>query len=65
MEFRAPCLKLCSLAGWPPKWRYHHSKDTGAPLALILHPQSLHGGTMNNRIAFTMYQSFQKLGFLP
>ena len=43
--------------------RYHHSKETGAPLALILHPHPLHGGTMNNRIAYTMYQSFQKLGF--
>jgi len=43
--------------------RYHHSKETGAPLALILHPHPLHGGTMNNRVAYTMYQSFQKLGF--
>jgi alpha/beta superfamily hydrolase len=43
--------------------RYHHSKDTGAPLALVLHPHPMHGGTMNNRITFTMYQSFQKLGF--
>ena len=31
--------------------RYHHSKETGAPVALILHPHPLHGGTMNNRIA--------------
>jgi alpha/beta superfamily hydrolase len=43
--------------------RYHHSKEPGAPLALVLHPHPLHGGTMNNRITFTMYQSFQKLGF--
>ncbi len=43
--------------------RYHHSKETGAPLALILHPHPMHGGTMNNRISYTMYQSFQKLGF--
>jgi alpha/beta superfamily hydrolase len=43
--------------------RYHHSKETGAPLALIMHPHPLHGGTMNNRVAYTMYQSFQKLGF--
>ena len=43
--------------------RYHHSKEAGAPLALILHPHPLHGGTMNNRISYTMYQSFQKLGF--
>ena len=43
--------------------RYHHSKETGAPLALVLHPHPMHGGTMNNRITYTMYQSFQKLGF--
>jgi len=43
--------------------RYHHSRDRGAPLALVLHPHPLHGGTMNNRIAFTLYQTFQKLGF--
>ncbi|MGH7104270.1 MAG: alpha/beta hydrolase [Acetobacteraceae bacterium] len=43
--------------------RYHHSRDRGAPLALVLHPHPLQGGTMNNRIAFTLYQTFQKLGF--
>ena len=42
--------------------RYHHSKEPGAPVALVLHPHPLHGGTMNNRITFTMYQSFMRLG---
>jgi len=42
--------------------RYHHSKDRGAPVALVLHPHPLHGGTMNNRITYAMYQTFQKLG---
>src|SRR5579864_2806207 len=42
--------------------RYHHSKDTGAPVALILHPHPLHGGTMNNRVTYAMYQAFQRLG---
>ena len=42
--------------------RYHHSKEPGAPVALILHPHPLHGGTMNNRITYSMYQAFQKLG---
>ena len=37
--------------------RYHHSKETGAPVALMLHPHPLHGGTMNNQIIYTMYQS--------
>jgi uncharacterized protein len=43
--------------------RYHHSKQSNAPLALVLHPHPLHGGTMNNRITYAMYRSFEKLGF--
>ncbi len=43
--------------------RYHHSTEPNAPLALILHPHPLHGGTMNNRITYTMYRTFQKMGF--
>ena len=43
--------------------RYNHSKETGAPLALILHPHPLHGGTMNNRITYAMYRTFERLGF--
>ncbi len=43
--------------------RYHHSKEENAPLALILHPHPLHGGTMNNRIVYSMYQTYQKMGF--
>ena len=42
--------------------RYHHSKEPGAPVALVLHPHPLHGGTMNNRITYATYQSFQRLG---
>ena len=42
--------------------RYHHAKESGAPVALVLHPHPLHGGTMNNRITYTMYQSFMKMG---
>lgn len=43
--------------------RYHHSDEPNAPLALVLHPHPLHGGTMNNRITYTMYRSFEKMGF--
>ncbi|MGF1641618.1 MAG: alpha/beta hydrolase [Rhodospirillales bacterium] len=43
--------------------RYHHSKRPGAPIALTLHPHPLHGGTMNNRIVFVMFQAFQRRGF--
>ncbi|MBK8906362.1 MAG: alpha/beta hydrolase [Rhodospirillales bacterium] len=43
--------------------RYHHSKTPNAPLALILHPHSRHGGSMNNRVVFALFQEFQRRGF--
>ncbi len=43
--------------------RYHHSKKTGAPIALMLHPHPQNGGTMNNRVVFTLYQTFARRGF--
>jgi uncharacterized protein len=43
--------------------RYHHSKRTGASIALVLHPHPRHGGSMNNRIVFALYQQFQRRGF--
>jgi len=43
--------------------RYHHSKEAAAPIALLLHPHPLLGGTMNNRIIFALYQTYQKRGF--
>ena len=30
-------------------------RRSGAPVALILHPHPLHGGTMNNRVTYSMY----------
>ena len=43
--------------------RYHHARGANAPMALVLHPHPLHGGTMNNKIVYTLYQSFVKRGF--
>ena len=43
--------------------RYHHSKEENAPIALILHPHPQHGGNMNNKIVYTMFQTFRQLGF--
>ena len=43
--------------------RYHKNPNPEAPLALILHPHPLHGGTMNNEVAFAMYQTFFMNGF--
>ncbi|MBM3599333.1 MAG: alpha/beta fold hydrolase [Alphaproteobacteria bacterium] len=43
--------------------RYLHSKQPNAPIALMLHPHPQHGGTMNNKIVYTLYHSFAKRGF--
>ncbi|CCQ74478.1 alpha/beta hydrolase [Magnetospira sp. QH-2] len=43
--------------------RYHHSKKPNAPIALMLHPHPQNGGTMNNRVVFTLYQTFARRGF--
>lgn len=43
--------------------RYHHSKAANAPLALVLHPHPEHGGSMNNKVVYTLYQSFARTGF--
>ncbi len=43
--------------------RYHPSATQGAPVALILHPNPQLGGTMNNKVVYTLYQAFVKLGF--
>ncbi|MHC8510021.1 MAG: alpha/beta hydrolase [Rhodospirillales bacterium] len=43
--------------------RYHHSATPGAPIALVLHPNPRHGGTMNNRVVYSMYQAFINQGF--
>jgi uncharacterized protein len=43
--------------------RYHHSRQENAPIALLLHPHPQHGGTMNNKVVYTLYQAFVKRGF--
>ncbi len=43
--------------------RYTHAKTPNAPLALILHPHPEQGGTMNNKITFTLFQTFVSRGF--
>lgn len=43
--------------------RYTHSKIPNAPLALVLHPNPQHGGTMNNKINYMMFQMFVQRGF--
>ena len=43
--------------------RYHHSEKKNAPAAIILHPHPLHGGTMNNKVAYNLYHAFARNGF--
>ena len=43
--------------------RYHPSNRPQARLALLLHPHPQHGGTMNNKIIYKLYQTFTKRGF--
>jgi alpha/beta superfamily hydrolase len=43
--------------------RYHHSEVAGAPIALVLHPHPQHGGTMNNKVVYTIFQCFRERGF--
>ncbi len=43
--------------------RYHHAKNPTAPIALLLHPHPQHGGTMNNKVVYAMYQCFLQHGF--
>jgi alpha/beta superfamily hydrolase len=43
--------------------RYHHSRREAAPIALMLHPHPQHGGTMNNKVVYTLYHTFAKRGY--
>ncbi len=43
--------------------RYHQASDPQAPIALMLHPHPLHGGTMNNKVVYTLYQTFRSRSF--
>lgn len=43
--------------------RYYKSPRPNAPVALILHPDPMFGGTMNNKVVYTLFSCFQDLGF--
>ena len=43
--------------------RYHYGQSSTAPLAVILHPHPLHGGTMNNKIVYDLFYVFARRGF--
>lgn len=43
--------------------RYSHSEKKNAPVALVLHPHPVHGGTMNNKVVYNLYHSFVRQDF--
>jgi uncharacterized protein len=43
--------------------RYVHGEGPTPPLAMILHPHPLHGGTMNNRIVYGLFHMFARRGY--
>jgi len=43
--------------------RYQPGKDKRAHAVLLLHPHPQHGGTMNNKVVYTLYHAFVKRGF--
>lgn len=44
-------------------YRQAYSGDKDAPLALILHPHPLHGGTMDNKIVYELYKRLYQQNF--
>lgn len=43
--------------------RYQVQNSPDAPVALILHPHPLYGGTMNNKVTYMLYHTFFRKGF--
>ncbi len=43
--------------------RVHCVSDGSPPLAVILHPHPLHGGTMNTKVVYTLFRCFVNMGF--
>lgn len=43
--------------------RFHKNEERDSPIAIILHPHPLHGGTMNNKVAYNAFHSLSELGF--
>ncbi|WP_242507790.1 alpha/beta hydrolase [Rickettsiales endosymbiont of Peranema trichophorum] len=43
--------------------KYYQSSETTAPVAIILHPHPLHGGTMNNKVVYNIFHTLAKNNF--
>ena len=44
--------------------RFHPQKNDDAPIAIILHPQSNLGGTMNNKVVVEIFKTFMENGLI-
>lgn len=42
---------------------YHQSHASHAPIALIVHPHSQYGGTMHNKVVYSLYRLFADRGY--
>mgnify|MGYP003344429927 FL=1 len=42
---------------------YSQGKESGCPVALILHPEPYQGGSMNNKVTYSLHQEFKNRGF--
>lgn len=42
---------------------FENKENPFAPIAIVLHPHPMHGGTMNNKVAYKLYETFAKNGF--
>ena len=42
--------------------RHADAADALGPIAVVLHPHPLHGGTMNNKVAYAIYRSLVEAG---
>ena len=38
--------------------KYYQSRNEKAPVALVLHPHPLYGGSMNNKVVYSVYRAF-------
>jgi alpha/beta superfamily hydrolase len=43
--------------------KYFMQKQPEAPIAVVLHPHPLHGGTMNNKTTYRLFETFVRAGF--
>jgi alpha/beta superfamily hydrolase len=43
--------------------KYFPQKGGECPIAVVLHPHPLHGGTMNNKTTYRIFETFVRLGF--